>query len=101
MASNQQEKKKSNLFNNIIFALVCLVIVVAFARLIDRQSDVYNLRRAHYEHIQRQYAEARADYYALRYQIAHFDSDAYIERLARERLGWARPNEIVFRQRSE
>jgi len=101
MAKQTQMKKKSNKLNNIVFLLVCVVILVAFFRFMSLQADVYNERRAQYDNFYRQYTEARAVFYGLRYQIAHFDSDAYIERLARERLGWARPNEIVFRQRTE
>ncbi|MCL2405075.1 MAG: septum formation initiator family protein [Defluviitaleaceae bacterium] len=100
MKKNTQTKKKSNMFYNIVFILVCLVIVGAFSRLIDRQSNRYNALRTVHDQIERQFAEERARYYTLSYQIAHFDSDAYIERLARERLGWARPNEIIFRQRT-
>jgi len=101
MAKKVQQKKKSNMLNNIVFILVCTIVLVAFFRFMGHQSDVYNERRAQYEHFERQFADARAEYYALRYQIAHFDSDAYVERLARDRWGWARPNEIIFRQRTE
>jgi len=101
MAKNSQARKKSNILSNIVFLLVCIVLVGAFSRLISHQAASYNSLRALYEYTERQRADARAEYYALNYQIAHFDSDAYIERLARERLGWARPNEIIFRERSE
>jgi len=97
----KQIKKESKKLNNIVFLLVCILILGAFFRFMSLQADVYNERRAQYENFYRQYTDARAVYNGLRYQIAHFDSDAYIERLARERLGWARPNELVFRQRSE
>jgi len=93
--------KKGNKINNIIFILVCVVVVGAFVHFLGRQSASYSSLRAHHDQIERQLAEARAEFNALSYQIAHFDSDAYVERLARERLGWARPNEIIFRQRSE
>ena len=100
MANNKQSRKGRRAAN-IVFALICVVMTIAFIRLMGHQSSVYNERRARYEHFDRQLTEAQAEYAALRYQIAHFDSDAYVERLARERLGWARPNEIIFRQRQE
>jgi len=75
-------------------------MIIAFALFIGNQSASYNSLRTRYDYIARQYADARGEFYALSYQIAHFDSDAYVERLARERLGWARPNEIIFRQRT-
>ena len=99
MAKKSQEKKKKNKINNIVFILVCLVIVGSFSSLIVSQAASYNSLRAEHDRIEAELARARATYNSLRYQIAHFDSDAYIERLARDRLGWARPNEIIFRQR--
>ena len=95
------QPRRGRKVSNFILALICIVMVVAFTRLIAHQSSVYNDRRARYEHFDRQLAEELAITANLRYQIANFDSDAYIERLARERLGWARPHEIIFRQRAE
>ena len=69
--------------------------------MIATQAENYNSLRALHDDIQGDFARARAEYYALSYQIAHFDSDTYVERLARDRWGWARPNEIVFRQRTD
>lgn len=34
---------------------------------------------------------------AIAIQLEYFDSNEYIERLARERLGMVRPNETIFR----
>jgi len=101
MAKKAQEKKKKSKMSNFIFVLVCLVIIVSFARLIELQAESYNTLRAEHNRIEGELARAIAEFNALNYQIAHFDSDAYIERLARDRLGWARPNEIIFRQRTE
>ena len=95
------QKKKRSKFNSFLYILMCAVIVGSFLRLIYIQAEQYNALRLRHENILEDYARARAQYYALNYQIAHFDSDAYIERLARDRLGWVRPNEIVFRQRTE
>jgi len=99
MPKKPQEVKKKKRMSNLIFMLVCLVIVGAFFGLISRQAASYNSLRAQHDRIQADFARARAVYYTLNYRIAHFDSDAYIERLARERFGWVRNNEIVFRQR--
>ncbi|MCL2841181.1 MAG: septum formation initiator family protein [Defluviitaleaceae bacterium] len=42
-------------------------------------------------------AQYQAQYDNLYLQLTFFDSDVYIEELARERLGMVRPNELVFR----
>ena len=87
--------------NTFFFMLVCLVIIGAFSAFIVNRAAAYNSLRTEHARLQSQLDTARARYHALNYQIIHIDSDAYIERLARERFGWARANEIVFRQRTE
>jgi len=101
MAKKVQPKKKKSKAATFFYVLMCVAIIGAFMRFISLQADSYNSLRAQHEVILEDLDRARAEYYALSYQIAHFDSDTYIERLARERLGWVRPTEIVFRQRAE
>ena len=101
MAKNKKEEKKKNRMSNFAFLVFCLVILGAFSSLILRQAASYNSLRAEYNRIQASLEIERALYRNLSYQAALFDSDAYIERLVRERFGWARPNEIVFRERRE
>ena len=86
---------------NLFFLLVCLLIFGVFSILIYRQAASYNYLRAESIRIDEQLARYQAHYDTLRYRMAHFDSDAYIEQLARERLGWVRPNEIIFRRRTD
>ena len=94
---NKKQKKKIRL-GSLFFLALCLVILGTFSFLIARQAGIYNQRRVELERFQEELARANAVYNDLHYQMAHFDSDAYIERLARERLGWVKPNEIVFRK---
>ena len=98
MAKEIKKKSKLGLLG---FMVVCLVIVGAFSFFLINQAERYNALRAENDRIQAEISRVRASYNALSYRIAHFDSDAYIERLARDRFGWARPNEIVFRQLTE
>ena len=101
MAQKKRKAKPKRRMSNFFFMLVCLLILGVFSALIFRQAASYNDLRAESIRIEEQLARYQATYDALRYQMAHFDSDAYIERLARERLGWVRPNEIIFRQRTD
>jgi len=100
MAKKEQEKRKTNKFLTFLYLLMCVGIAAIFLRFISIQAESYSSLSAQHEAILEDYARARAEYYALNYQIAHFDSDAYVERLARDRLGWVRPTEIIFRQRT-
>ncbi|MCL2571849.1 MAG: septum formation initiator family protein [Defluviitaleaceae bacterium] len=91
-------EKKQNKLSRMAFVILCLIIIITFAALIRGQAVRYNNLRVQNDRIQAELAREEAIYRDLRYQIAHFDSDAYIEELARTRLGWVRPNEIVFRK---
>ena len=96
---NTPPKKQKRPIANLVTILVCVAILAGSAALILRQAASYNDLRAESIRIEAELDSARATYYALRHRIAHFDSDAYIEQLARDRLGWVRPNEIIFRRR--
>ena len=91
-------KKPTNKARNIFFLILCLLILGVFSRLIVSQAASYNDLRAIYNRIQSELDREVAIYEDLRYQMAHFDSDAYIEALARNRLGWVMPNEIALRK---
>lgn len=67
------------------------------AAFIVSQAGMYNELRAELNQVQAAIAREAAEVEQLYLQITFFDSDAYIEQLARERLGMVRPNEIVFR----
>ena len=99
MANKPKEKPMSRLFLNLVCALFCVLVLGAFARLMFIQADRYNSLRADYARVYNDLERARAREAYLHYQIAHFDSDAYIIMRARERHGWVRPNELVFRRR--
>jgi len=93
----KETEKKSSKLRNILCLLLCIGILGVFFALIANQTSAYNSLRAQYNIIQSDLARETAIYEDLRYQMAHFDSAAYIEALARERFGWVHPNEIVFR----
>jgi len=96
-----KKKKTKNKMNTVIFIIVCLIILGGFFGLISLQAGTYNGLRQDHNRLLADIAREEAIYEALRYQMAHFDSDAYIEELARNRLGWVRPNEMVLRPRSD
>ena len=87
--SNDKPAKKRK-FSSLLFVVFCLLILVAFSALITGQASHYNSLRADSNRYEAELARQRAIYDDLRYQMAHLDSDAYIERLARAlRLGQA------------
>ena len=98
MAKKSKDATPKNKMNTFVFLLVCVLILGGFFAFISMQAASYNSLRAEYNRLQAEIDREHVINENLRYQMAHFDSDAYIEELARERLGWVRPNEIVFRQ---
>jgi len=91
-------KKKFSLF---LFMIFWALILVMFSGLIVVQASRYNEIRADLERINADIAHEQRIYNELTNQLHFFDSDAYIEMLARERFGMIRPNEIVFRNIAE
>lgn len=100
MAKQKKAKKPKSKMNTFIFIIVCMIILGGFFGLISLQAASYNTLRADHNRVLADIDRETAIYEGIRYQIAHFDSDAYIEELARNRLGWVRPNELVLRPRS-
>jgi cell division protein FtsB len=61
------------------------------------QMENYNELQAELSRINGEITVKMQEQERLEFELSFFDSDAYLEQLARERLGMARPNEIVFR----
>jgi len=96
-----EEKKKESRPKKLIYYCLWVFIVAMFTGLIITQAGYYNQLRTELDRVEANIEEERRrrDDLSLRMQI--WDSDAYIERLARERLGMVRPHEIVFRNIAE
>jgi len=98
LPQRQQKRKRFKLPRvRLRFWLFWMVIFGVLVGFIVGQAGRYNDLRANLNRIQTLVAEQQAISESLYLQLTFFDSDAYIERLARERLGMIRPNEIVFR----
>jgi len=73
-----------------------VVLVVAFGRLAAVQATRYNELRAEITRMQAETAHESRIAEELRQRLAFIGTPAYIEQMARERLGLVRPNEILF-----
>ena len=94
-------RKKMSGIRKLMFLALYVLIITVSAMLVAGQTARYNALRNINDGLQAELARERAIYADLLYQRAHFDSDAYIHALARERLGWVRPNEVVLRRTAE
>ena len=86
-------KKKTKWLFYIMF---WLLIIVMFGSLFVSQFSIYLGLADELDRLYADKARERQIAADLRYQQAFFESDAYIEYLARERLGLVMPNEIIF-----
>ena len=94
----KKERRKKPLAKwMLIFALFWLVIIGVSFAVVSNQARQYNQLRAEALRVQANVDNQKAINEALYDQVAFFDSDAYIEARARERLGMVRPTEIVIR----
>ena len=99
MKNKKMKKPRPRLV--LIFVIFWMVLIGLCFALVVGQAGRYNELRSELDSVQADIERATARYYDLRHQLQFFDSDAYIERLARERLGMVRPNELVFRNVAE
>jgi cell division protein FtsB len=82
----------------LIAAGVLLILYFLVTRILGDMGAVkYYRMRAHYITVQEDIARLRQDNVRLRKDVQLLRKDAaYLERLARDRLGFARPGEIVY-----
>ncbi|MCL2578316.1 MAG: septum formation initiator family protein [Defluviitaleaceae bacterium] len=96
----REKPKKSNPIVITLYLIFWAVIIIMFFGLLAGQSEEYNALRADLTRLNASVAEAEAAAEQLEIQLTFFDSDAYMEYLARRR-GMVRPNEIIFRNIAE
>lgn len=89
-------QKKENPIVMGLYITFWVSILVMFFLLFLNQMESYNTLRADLTRLEAEVAQAQAEAYSLELQLTLFDSDVYLEYLARRR-GMVRPNEIVFR----
>ncbi len=92
-----KRRKKSNksglsiLYCGIMLVMVGLFIMAVYAKAADLYQ--YKLQLAQARKEQEQVVEKNIE---LMKEISYQDTDAYMEKVARERLGLVKPNEIVY-----
>ena len=78
-----------------------LLIIGMFAGLIAIQLGSYSEYRRELDRLTAELRQEQRIGENLRYRQAFYESDAYIEQLAREMLGFIRQDEIIFRNVAE
>ncbi len=83
---------RANLVVRIAFTLIFIFL---FVSVINLQVEMNELRKLRDERVQA-VAELQDDVDELELRIAEPIDDEFIERIAREQLGYRKPNEIIF-----
>jgi cell division protein FtsB len=78
------------------YIFLWLLVASAFAGLAVVQYSRYDNYARELERLRASIEQERRTASDIEYQRAFYDSDAYVEQLAREWLGFVRPDEIVF-----
>ena len=94
----KKSKRKGSLWLYIPF---WLFMALMFMGLVVMQLQNYSGYRRELDRLNAELAAEKQIAVDLRYQEAFIGSDAYIEQLAREMLGFVRQDEIVFRNIAE
>jgi len=97
----QQKLKREHPIIRVLYYIFWAMIVVLFTAFIFYQADTYNALRAELNEVNLRIEREIAEREELEFHLSFFDSDAYIEQLARNVLGMVRPNEFVFRNIAE
>ena len=92
----QPKKKRKGKFSAFLFLMFWMLIIVMFSGLAINQASRYNNYKNELDKVTAELERERKIYDELLDQKIYYDSDAYIEKLAREQLGYVKPDEIVF-----
>ena len=84
------------------FKLLILLACAVYAGLIFiNQSSVLSDLETQKSDLQKQYAQAQMQYSELENEAQYMNSDAFIEKMAREKLGWVKEGELKFVQENK
>lgn len=73
-----------------------LLLTGTFAGLMANQASRYGHFNSELKQVRENLEREKKIYEQLKDQRLYYDSDAYVEQLARDQLGYVRPDEIVF-----
>ena len=95
MYNSEKRQKKSSAKKLVILAVVLAVCIGVICKFVEQQIDLsrYDALAEEYE---QKIAEAQLENQKLEDERTQADTDEYIQRAAREKLGLVKPNERVF-----
>jgi cell division protein FtsL len=84
------------------FKLIVLLACAVYAGFVFiNQSTVLGQLNQEKSDLKKQYEEQKAQYAELQNEVQYVGSDAYVEKTAREKLGWVKEGETKFVQENK
>ncbi len=88
----------SNRFK-VMVTLSSIIITILIVFSMRSQIELYNKLVYDKEVVQSQLEVLQNDIFDLEKEVELIGTDEYIERIAREKLGYIKPNEFIFREK--
>ena len=99
MAKSRKKKEKSFVGTMVFGFMVFFVVVVGFS-VYSQSKTLYELKKSEAA-LSRQIEEEKEKKLELEGKQAYYESDEYIEKVAREQLGLVKSGELVFVNNAE
>ena len=93
----KQKQKRKGGWSAVFYLTFWLMLAAMFTGLVISQASQYNHFKTELDGVLEELEREREIYRELLNDKLYYDSDAYIEQLAREQLGYVKPDEIVFK----
>lgn len=99
--STSKKSKKTKRLDRLFLRSFLVVFAIAVAGGIAGQANALASIQAEQAEIAEQIAQEKKKAEEFEYQREYYNSDSYIEQIAREQLGMLKPNEILYINRSQ
>ena len=96
MQENQENGLNRRKFFRVVVVFICLVAAISLGTIFVHQERTMKVQREQLKQLEQSLQELKENNDLLREEISYMDSDAYIERMAREKLGMIRKGETVY-----
>ena len=96
MQENQEKGLNRRKFFRVVVVFICLVAAISLGTIFVHQERTMKVQREQLKQLEQSLQELKENNDLLREEISYMDSDAYIERMAREKLGMIRKGETVY-----
>ena len=96
MQENTEKAGNRKKLIRVVVAFICLVAAVSLGTIFVHQERTMSIQREQLRQLEQSLKELQESNDLLREEISYMDTDAYIERVAREKLGMIRKGETVY-----